>query len=699
MTTTLKLEVPVDVQNAGDLDKLNRQLDDTDKKVTETGKSGSSSFGLLAAGAIGFGVGLATAGIGAALDGIGNSIELASNKAEAASKVNVLFGQSADVITTASEKAATTVGLSSGKYLEAAGNVGNLVTNLGFAGPAAADMSVDIVQLAADMGSFNNLPTDQAVEAIGAAFRGETEPIRAFGVMLDDAAIKAKAVELGLYSGVGAIDKNAKATATYQLILEGTTAAQGDFARTSDGLANSQRINAARMEDAWTRVGEKLEPIAAEILPMIADGIVNLVDGISNVIDAIGKWADDNKDLLDTLSRLGDAIVNGLVWAFGILVDIIGELGYRVGGIIGVFVDLAGAIIDTGDAIVRVLSGDFEGAADAGQRALDRIGSFAENVQRAMGDTGRRAADEAAIATQRTVQAADEAASSAINTLAGGWAQAAEISSQGGEKLGAEASRGTASGLDAGSGAVDRSAADMAGQIPDQLTEAQKEAERIANRTPSQIASELRSTRDDWKSAVNLLKDDLSESMDKGREIAELKAALTGKAITRGLASTDPIVKAQADATVAAINNRLALLEGVGSDAASSMSEAFVQELNSSRAAMARAAERAAFAVQERLELHSPAAKGPWSERGGPIAWMERNAHLMTAGLERGFGRDLLGNLGSDVAAPAVLSAGGGNVYQITVQAGVGDPVAIGREAVAAIQAYERSGGRDWRSA
>ena len=90
-------------------------------------------------------------------------------------------------------------------------------------------MSADIVQLAADVGSFNNAPTADVVAAIGSAFRGESEPIRQFGVMLDVASVKAKALELGLYDGRGELDKTAKATATYQLILEQTSKAQGDF--------------------------------------------------------------------------------------------------------------------------------------------------------------------------------------------------------------------------------------------------------------------------------------------------------------------------------------------------------------------------------------------------------------------------------------------------------------------------------------
>ena len=75
--------------------------------------------------------------------------------------------------------------------------------------------------------------------------RGESEPIRQFGVLLDDATLKQRAMTMGLYDGKGALDQHARVLAAQAEILAQTSDAQGDFARTADGLANSQRIAAA----------------------------------------------------------------------------------------------------------------------------------------------------------------------------------------------------------------------------------------------------------------------------------------------------------------------------------------------------------------------------------------------------------------------------------------------------------------------
>lgn len=765
MSSELQLDVNVDVQGDSDLDRLNSQLGSTEQKTSKLGSVTTGVFQGMGQAVAGFGIGMVSAGIDAGIEAIGNSIELSSDKAEAASKVNVLYGESADQITRASETAATTVGMSSGAYLESAGNLGNLLTNMDLTQDAAAGMSVDMIQLAADVGSFNNADPTEVVEAMGAAFRGESEPIRRFGVSLDEASIKAKAMELGLYSGTGALDASARATATYQLILDDTSAAQGDFARTSDGLANQQRINAARMEDAWTRVGDSLAPLAAQILPVLADGLVWVVDQIGLVVEAIATWIDDNQELIDQLINLGRQIADTLGWALGILIDVIGELGYRVGGLIGLFVDLAGALVDTGAAIVKVLSGDFAGAAEDGQRALDRLGSFAENVQRAMGDTGRRVADEAVIAAEVTAQEAEKAKDAALASALGAWGGILGISTEGAADVASGVTDSTASGLRAGIPGVEGAATDMAATIPDALTAAGDQAQQIAAQTPGELAASLRSGRDDWRGALDQLKEDVKTSLSPAKEIANLEAVLAGKAISKGLNSTDPIVRAQAQETVDQIEARLNTLKGVGETAGEQGAGAIpggmgskdpavqraaasttaivstqfdlmengsriaaqtanltlsttlqqgtgpaqraganvgdawgagvVQGIQRSRDAIARAASYATAPLQG----HSPPRVGPlreideWGEAVGR-AWWEPLAEVF----ERG-ARLLAGAAPGPALAPALAGASSsGPVYQVTVQAGVGDPVAIGREVVSTIQAYERSGGRDWRS-
>ena len=68
------------------------------------------------------------------------------------------------------------MGISKGAYLEAAGGLGNLLVSLKVQPKAAADMSQQMVKLAGDMASFNNVPVADALAAIKSGLTGETEP-------------------------------------------------------------------------------------------------------------------------------------------------------------------------------------------------------------------------------------------------------------------------------------------------------------------------------------------------------------------------------------------------------------------------------------------------------------------------------------------------------------------------------------------
>jgi hypothetical protein len=379
VSSQLDVDVEVKVDGVDNLDRAADGVDHLEQKASGFGSVATGVFQGVGQAVAGFGIGIAKAGIDAAIDNIGRSIDLASDKAEAASKAQVLFGDSYQLIADRAKTAATDVGVSSGEYLTLAGNIGNLVTNFGFAGDEAANMSGDIVQLAADVGSFNNAPTADVVEAIGAAFRGESEPIRKFGVMLDDATIKAKAMELGLYDGIGAIDKNAKATASYQLILEQTSKAQGDFARTSDGYANSQKIAGAKIDEALTRVGEVLLPIAGELLPLLADGVTAVVDLFMQLVGV----AEDVAHQLEFLKPILDAVATGA----GLLGDALDWVTSTAGGSVqGLnelkpkFVDVAAAAGLSAEQIeakwLIAVEGIKDGSIRTDQALLDVIHGF-----------------------------------------------------------------------------------------------------------------------------------------------------------------------------------------------------------------------------------------------------------------------------------------------------------------------------------
>ena len=166
-------------------------------------------------------------GIGAAVVGavavLKPMIEASADVEESLLKNRVLFGDAAQAAERFAETSAEAFGISRREALEAVGVFGALAHAMGMPHDEGVDLSVTMVKLAADMASFNNASPEETLVALQAGLRGEAEPLRRFGVLLDAATLKAKALEMGLIENTKkALTPSQKALAAYQVILEQT---------------------------------------------------------------------------------------------------------------------------------------------------------------------------------------------------------------------------------------------------------------------------------------------------------------------------------------------------------------------------------------------------------------------------------------------------------------------------------------------
>jgi hypothetical protein len=344
----------------------------------------------------------ATAVIGFAKDAVG----AASDLNESMSKTGVVFGTSATQIEAWAKNSAESMGLSKQAALEAAATYGNLAVSLGLPQQQAADMSQTLVGLAGDLASFNNVPVGDALAALQSGLTGETEPLKKFGVNLNDAALKAQAMAMGLSDGKAPLTASAKAQAAYALIMKQTSTAQGDFARTSDGLANQQRIAAAQTENMKAQLGQALLPVIQSVvqilnqylipaLTVLADflaansgWLVPLVAAITAVVVAYKAWTiaqaalnvvmSANPILLVVVAIA--ALVAGIIWAYQnveVFHDIVDAAFSAVATAFGWITDAAKVVFDwlqtNWPLLLAILLGPFGAAVLVIQRNWDTI--------------------------------------------------------------------------------------------------------------------------------------------------------------------------------------------------------------------------------------------------------------------------------------------------------------------------------------
>lgn len=191
---------------------------------------------------------------------LSGAVSAASDLGEEMNKTSVVFGDAAAGIQDFSETTASALGISQREALAAAGVFGNLFRAMDIGEGASAQMSRRLVELAADLASFNNASPEEALQALRSGLVGEVEPLRRFGVQLSAARIEQEALNQGLVQAGEELDSAAKAQAAYSIILKDTTIAQGDFANTSGSLANQQRVLAAQFEELQASIGQVLLP-------------------------------------------------------------------------------------------------------------------------------------------------------------------------------------------------------------------------------------------------------------------------------------------------------------------------------------------------------------------------------------------------------------------------------------------------------
>lgn len=285
--TLEKLQVIIEAQTKAyyeELKKVQQQTKTATKAVERQTEKIKSAFSK-----IGKAVGLALS-VTAIISFSKGCIELGSALAEVQNVVDVTFGAMSDTINQFARNALEQFGLSETSAKQYTSTLGAMLKSMGFATQAAAEMSMNMTGLAADMASFYNLDADVAFEKIRAGISGETEPLKQLGINLSVANLEAYALSQGMTKAYNSMSQQEQAMLRYNYLLSVTADAQGDFARTSDGWANQVRVLTERFNALKAAIGQGLIavllPVIRTINTLLAK-ILTVTDAFSNFISKI----------------------------------------------------------------------------------------------------------------------------------------------------------------------------------------------------------------------------------------------------------------------------------------------------------------------------------------------------------------------------------------------------------------------------
>ena len=179
-----------------------------------------------------------------------------------------------------------------------------------------ADVSLTLTQLTADMASFYNVSQKDVAEDLAAIFTGETRPLRQYGLDLTQATLQEWAMKNGLDANIKSMSQAEKTMLRYQYVLANTSAAQGDFARTSNTWANQLRILQEQIKKFASIIGTGFIAAFKPFLQTLNMVMAKVIDFTQNVLNALGQifgWEFEisgggvTDDLGDISTDLGDS--------------------------------------------------------------------------------------------------------------------------------------------------------------------------------------------------------------------------------------------------------------------------------------------------------------------------------------------------------------------------------------------------------
>lgn len=211
-----------------------------------------------------------------------SSIKYAINANEIFSKFNVTFGTVSKEANKSASELSNSFGISSVSAKELLSNTADLLQGFGLTQKGSLDLSTQVQKLAIDLASFTNYSggASGASEALTKALLGERESVKALGIAILEQDVL-KQMQIDSANGMSfATEKEAKAYATLQIALSQSKNAIGDYARTSDSLANVSRTLGERLKEISLTIGNALLPFVSSLAKRTLD-LVNKFNGLN----------------------------------------------------------------------------------------------------------------------------------------------------------------------------------------------------------------------------------------------------------------------------------------------------------------------------------------------------------------------------------------------------------------------------------
>lgn len=309
-------------------DEMSKQIATAKKTLEDFGSSLTKVGGTLTAGLT-----LPIAAIG------GSALKMAMDAVESENLFEVSFGSMAGAARDWSMETSKALGLNQYELRRTSATLFTMFDSMGLAKEGAFAMSTGLTKLSADMASFYNMKPEEAFAKLQAGISGEAEPLKRMGILVDENTTKTYAYTHGIAAQGAELTNQQKVLARYGSIMEQTSKAQGDLARTMDSPTNQLRIMKEKINEAAVTLGTAMLPALQSVINLLTRVLPYLQDAV--------KWFASLPEPI----RVGAVVIAALVAAIGPLLVVFGVMASGLSSILGLFALFAPAATTAGAAV------------------------------------------------------------------------------------------------------------------------------------------------------------------------------------------------------------------------------------------------------------------------------------------------------------------------------------------------------------
>ncbi|WP_165073322.1 phage tail tape measure protein [Paludisphaera rhizosphaerae] len=280
----------------------------------------------------------------------------AAHAQEAINSLSIVFGDEAGKMQMFASDMAKSFNVGVNSMLDAQNQIGSIFQGAGFKGGDVKDMTEGLTKIAMDMARLKDTSFELSKDKFLSGLSGEQEPLKAFGIVFDEATVKAKGLEMGL-GGLGReMTAQEKVLARYAIFVDKTKFAMGTAAREATGAAAQfESLNGA-WENLSVTIGETFAPALGRFLGDLSTGLMTVdklwkdneasattwltgltanlgvaTTGMGAFAESIGLVGDSIEGLGSVFKSLQSNVTRGVGKGAGLLGGIIGENSGKLG--------------------------------------------------------------------------------------------------------------------------------------------------------------------------------------------------------------------------------------------------------------------------------------------------------------------------------------------------------------------------------